>query len=76
MFLPRKRGKNDTAQPKRIASPYPAGQGAGSELYLNELPVDEVHLGIEPWPIRYETGRLNASAKRLYSNFRLTLLMR
>ena len=74
MFLPRLRGKNDTAQPKRIASPCPAGQGAGSELYVNELPVDEVHLGIEQGPICFETGRLDASAKRFNSNFPLTLL--
>ena len=76
MFLPRLRGKNDTAQPKRIASPYPAGQGAGSELYVNELPVDDVNLGIEPLPIRYETGRLDASAKRQNTNFRFTFSIR
>ena len=38
------------AHQKIIASPYPAGQGAGSELYVHELPVDEVLLGIELWP--------------------------
>ena len=64
------RGKNDTAQPKELRVLALRGRGlpSGSELYVFELPVDAVHLGIGPWPLCFETGRLDAAAKRLNLN--------